>query len=124
MKKILIIIVLGLAGILIYQHSRHTPSVIEKPSLSGGPAEEVIAQNLHIPWGVDFLPTGEILVTERPGNLLIIKQDKTVIKVDGVKHIGEGGLLGVAVHPKFSGNHWIYLYSTSQSGSQVTNRVE
>jgi len=52
---------------------------------------EVIAQNLTIPWEAAFLPDGEILVTERPGTLLLIK-GKQKIPIDGVKHVGEGGL--------------------------------
>src|SRR3989337_1380919 len=70
---------------------------------------EVIAQNLNIPWEVAFLPYGEILVTERPGTLLLIKSGQK-IPIEGVAHVGEGGLLGVAIHPDFANNHLIYLY--------------
>ncbi len=91
---------------------------------TGTPQIEVIASGLNIPWDVDFLPSGEILITERPGNLLTVGKDKQVIKVEGVRHIGEGGLMGLAVHPDVQENNWIYLYLTSQSGSSITNRVE
>ncbi len=84
---------------------------------------EVIAENLNIPWEVAFLPDDEMLVTERNGNLLKIK-DKTVIPIEGVHQIGEGGLLGLALHPKFAENHLIYIYHTTQSGNNVTNVVE
>src|SRR3989344_3985841 len=70
---------------------------------------EVIVENLNIPWDIAFLPGGDLLVTERPGNLLRIGADKKVIKIEGVAHIGEGGLLGLALHPKFSENNFIYL---------------
>lgn len=85
---------------------------------------EVIAQNLSIPWGVAFLPTGEILVTERPGNLLKIGKDRAVIKIHGVRHVGEGGLLGLAMHPDFAQNNFLYLYLTTREGDGLTNRVE
>jgi len=90
---------------------------------------EVIAQNLNIPWEIVFLPArsgeaSEMLVTERPGNLLKIGASKETIKIEGVAHIGEGGLLGLALHPDFSRNGFLYLYLTSKEGGQVTNRVE
>lgn len=84
---------------------------------------EVIASNLNIPWEVTFLPDGEILVTERPGNLLLIKNNQK-ITVDGVEHVGEGGLLGMVLHPDFKNNHFIYLYLTTKTGSGLTNRIE
>jgi len=84
---------------------------------------EVIAQNLNVPWEVVFLTDGEILLTERSGNLLLIKK-KQKISIESVKSIGEGGLLGIAVHPDFENNRYIYLYYTySSNGDDTLNRV-
>ena len=84
---------------------------------------KVIAENLNIPWEVVFLTDGEILITERPGNLLLIKK-KQKISIESVKSIGEGGLLGIAVHPDFENNQYIYLYYTySSNGDDTLNRV-
>lgn len=86
---------------------------------------EMIAENLVIPWEIVFLPNGDMLVTERPGKLLKVGSTTKVIKeIEGVKHIGEGGLLGMAIHPQFSSNNFIYLYLTTQEGGAITNRVE
>ncbi len=86
---------------------------------------EVIASNLNIPWEIVFLPNSDILVTERGGKLLKIGKDtKVVAEITGVKHIGEGGLLGMTLDPKFSTNKFIYLYSTTDESGSVTNRVE
>ncbi|MBS3080169.1 PQQ-dependent sugar dehydrogenase [Candidatus Pacearchaeota archaeon] len=85
---------------------------------------EIVAENLDIPWEIVFLPNGERLVTERPGNLVRIGKNKTVIKMLGVKHVGEGGLLGLALHPKFDNNSLIYLYFTSEINGKTENRVE
>lgn len=85
---------------------------------------EIVADNLEIPWEVAFLPEGDILVTERPGRLLRIGSDRQVIEVQGVYHHGEGGLLGLALHPNFEENQLIYLYLTSQVDNQIINRVE
>lgn len=88
------------------------------------PDIEVVADNLEIPWEIAFLPNGEFLVTERPGRLLKIGQSRTVIEVSGVRHVGEGGLLGMALHPNFASNKFIYLYLTGSDAGQIVNRVE
>jgi glucose/arabinose dehydrogenase len=91
------------------------------------PREEavVLAENLHVPWAIAFLPSGDLLVTERPGTLLRIgKEDRSQHPIEGVRHIGEGGLLGITLHPDFEENHWLYLYLTASANGVVSNRVE
>jgi len=85
---------------------------------------EVIADNLQVPWEVVFLPDGDLLVTERPGILRRIGKESRVYLIEGVEHVGEGGLLGMALHPHFLKNHWIYIYFTTNSGSGLKNKVE
>ncbi len=85
---------------------------------------EIIAENLQIPWEIAFLPDGDLLVTERPGMLNRIGKERRVYTIEGVEHISEGGLLGMALHPRFSENQWIYLYLTTRSGDSLINRVE
>lgn len=85
----------------------------------------IVASNLKVPWEVAFLPTGEILVTERAGRLLKIDKDtKTIKTIEEVRHQGEGGLLGMALHPNFKNNNFIYLYYTTTINNQVSNTVE
>lgn len=85
---------------------------------------EVVAQNLTNPWEVAFLPDRDLLVTERSGTLRRIGKNGQVFTVEGVEHIGEGGLLGMALHPRFSENNLLYLYLTTKSGEGLTNRVD
>lgn len=85
---------------------------------------EIVAQGLNVPWEIAFLPSGEILVTERPGTIKKIGKDGAVFPIEGVEHIGEGGLLGLALHPRFSENYWIYLYLTTKTENGLVNRVE
>lgn len=86
---------------------------------------EIYAQNLNIPWEIAFLPDGSLLVTERPGNLVrILQEDQEQTVIDGVEHIGEGGLLGLALDPNFQENSLIYLYLTTQVNGGLINRVE
>lgn len=93
------------------------------PQLTTG----VITQNLNIPWAIDFLPDGNLLVTQRPGILAVIDSQGKILKsqnVDGVLAAGEGGLLGLAVAPNYHSSEQIYLYYTYQEKDGKTlNRV-
>ena len=89
-------------------------------------AIEVIAGNLEIPWALIFLLNKDILFTERTGSLKMISNGNitTINKFPDVKVYGEGGLLGLAIHPKFSSNRQIFLYYTySSNGEDTLNRV-
>jgi glucose/arabinose dehydrogenase len=88
-------------------------------------APQVLVEDLQIPWEVAFLPDNSLIVTERPGQLVrVLDGDRERIPVAGVRHVGEGGLLGLALHPDFSENNFVYFYFTSQRNGTVTNRVE
>lgn len=84
---------------------------------------ELVAEDLRIPWDIAFLPDGDMLVTERPGMLRRIGADRAVVTVDGVAHVGEGGLLGIALHPDFGSNSTLYLYMTTRVDEGLTNRI-
>ncbi|HSA83964.1 MAG TPA: PQQ-dependent sugar dehydrogenase [Patescibacteria group bacterium] len=89
----------------------------------------VVAENLDTPWAIAFLPDTSMLVTERAGRVRFIDANGTlraepIATISDVKEIGEGGLLGIAVHPDFASNHFIYLYYTYNSTNNNTqNRV-
>lgn len=89
-------------------------------------AVTIVAENLTIPWDLAFLPDGNMLVTERPGTLLRIDRQSGVvhtIPIEGVAHRGEGGLLGIALHPQFAENRYLYLYRTTEQSGSVLNEV-
>ena len=73
----------------------------------------VVASGLEHPWGLAFLPDGAMLVTERPGRLRVIRDgvlDPTPVSgVPEVAAVGQGGLLDVALHPRFRDNRLVYL---------------
>ncbi len=85
---------------------------------------EVIAENLAIPWEVAFLPGGDLLLTERPGRLRRLGGREESFEIDGVYHIGEGGLMGLELHPEFTDNRLLYLYLTYRRGGNIFNRVD
>lgn len=130
---VIILIFAALAILLLRQNSKQpqegiTTTQLEQKEQSKKSQEtrkptETVATNLKIPWELVFLPDGEMLITERPGTLLMLKGGQR-IPVLGVKPIGEGGLLGMTLHPDFANNRFIYLYLTSQTGNQTTNQVD
>jgi glucose/arabinose dehydrogenase len=85
---------------------------------------EVVADGLRIPWEIVFLPDGDMLVAERPGDIVRIGGTDGRFTVPGVEHIGEGGLLGVALHPEYARNNWVYVYLTGRMAGRLANRVE
>ena len=86
---------------------------------SSDPPFKIVAENLIIPWDIEFLPNDDMVVTERPGNLLRIGTDTKKIPIEGVDIKGEGGLLGLALHPKFEQNHFMYVYLTATNENRV-----
>jgi aldose sugar dehydrogenase len=85
---------------------------------------EVVTGGLEIPWAVAFLPDDRILVTERPGRVRLIEdgelRQEPVGEVAGVVHRGEGGLLGIALHPEFEETRFVYLYYTASDGNRIS----
>jgi glucose/arabinose dehydrogenase len=83
------------------------------PSKDYGIKATVIASGLEHPWSLAFLPNGDMLVTERPGRLRLIAGGKLLKEpVSGTPDVvarGQGGLLDIALHPKFAENRLIYL---------------
>lgn len=89
---------------------------------------EQVVSGLEIPWGMNFLPDGSLLVTEKSGSLYhIVNGVKTKISnVPKVYQRGQGGLLDIAIHPKYAENGWIYLSLASdnnESGGGNTQLV-
>lgn len=77
------------------------------------PRVVTVATGLEHPWGIAFLPGGDLLVTERPGRLRLVRGGALVPEpIAGVPEVwaqGQGGLLDVALHPRFETNRLVYL---------------
>jgi aldose sugar dehydrogenase len=73
----------------------------------------VVTKGLNQPWSMAFLPDGNILVTERPGRLRIVRNGKLdpepVAGVPPVRAQGLSGLMDLALHPRFNENHLVYF---------------
>jgi glucose/arabinose dehydrogenase len=86
-----------------------------------------VAGGLEHPWAMAFLPDGDLLITERPGRLRILREgvlDPTPIEgVPEVYASGQGGLLDVALDPDFSTNRLIYLSYAAETDAGAGTRV-
>lgn len=100
----------------------------EQEQNQNGVKSEVILGNLDIPWSIAFLPDNDAIITERNGSLSLIKTtgnyEKREIERIEVNSEGEGGLLGLTVHPRFHQNRFVYIYFTYRQGATILNRVE
>jgi len=82
-----------------------------------------VADGLVTPWSMAFLPNGDMLVTERPGRLRIVRDGdllpQPVAGVPAVHAQGQGGLMDVVPHPAFAQNRLLYIsYSKPDAGGQ------
>lgn len=93
---------------------------------------DTITTDLQNPWGIAFLPDGRMLITERAGEIRIVKDGKLLDeKIQGVPTTlyvkGQSGLLDIVLHPDFEQNGWIYLSYSKQaadSGGTVIARAK
>ncbi len=80
-----------------------------------------LAEGLANPWSLAFLPNGDMVVTEKPGRLRLIRDGVLMPNpVPGVPEVDprrQGGLMDVVLHPQFAENSWVYLtYSKPDEG--------
>jgi glucose/arabinose dehydrogenase len=84
-----------------------------------------VSSGWTIPWGTYWMPDGQTaLVTERDDfRVWKVTKDGTRTQVGTVPNAvttnGEGGLLGVAVDPKWATNHYVYFMHTASEGNRV-----
>jgi glucose/arabinose dehydrogenase len=100
------------------------PSEIFQTSAFARFRVETIATGLEVPWAFAWLPSGEMLVTERKGRVRLLNGAKLrpepVFVVPDVEPSGESGLMDISVHPNFAANGFIYLaYSYNSDGKRV-----
>ena len=85
-----------------------------------------VVEGLEIPWSIAFLPDGDMLVTERPGRLRVVRNGvllpAVVPGVPDVHAVGQGGLFEVLPHPEFASNHLLYLSYAHPNADGSTTR--
>jgi aldose sugar dehydrogenase len=113
------LVVLFIGGTASVGTIAQTPTQSKELLRSGAPSAvfdtRELLTNLRHPWGMAWLPSGEVLITEREGQLRRISADFKRIfpPIAGLPDTlvvnGQGGLLDVAVHPDYEKNGWVYL---------------
>ncbi|TVQ62852.1 MAG: PQQ-dependent sugar dehydrogenase [Phycisphaerales bacterium] len=116
----------GPAFALVPPTETPVPVTGESPPASGYRVE-VVLEGLAHPWAVAWLPDGAMLITERGGRLLLAEAeagDREPVDVEGLPEIlpvGQGGLMDLALHPRFAANGLVYF--THSTGSARANRT-
>lgn len=73
---------------------------------------DTVVTRLEVPWGLAFLPNGDLLISERKGTLHTFSNGKLSAPIEGLPPImafGQGGLMDLALHPDYDKNGWIYF---------------
>ncbi|KTC65047.1 L-sorbosone dehydrogenase (plasmid) [Legionella adelaidensis] len=132
LKKGILILLLSLliiGGLVWYEFlGKRAQLPVFAKDISNSSPISILAKGLDIPWALDFLPDNKIIFTERAGEikLIDISENNKVLKIatlPDVSAVSEAGLLGVAVHPNFEKNHFIYLYYTYNKRGDYLNKV-
>lgn len=109
-----------------------TPEGTPTPSPRAAPAEvetEVLVTGLEIPWSLDIAPDGRLFVTERAGHIRVVRDGQLEPTAWATLEVAaragsEMGLLGIALHPDFAQNGYVYVYHTyAGEGGALFNRV-
>jgi len=86
-----------------------------------------VAGGLEHPWSLAFLPDGDMLISERPGRLRIVREGVLLpTPVQGLPRIrvrGQGGLLDLLPHPDFAENRMLYFSYSAELDDAVTTHV-
>jgi glucose/arabinose dehydrogenase len=91
-------------------------------------AVEVVLTNLVVPWSLAFAPDGRLFITERPGRVRVAQNgallQQAALTLNDIAATDEAGAMGLALHPNFSSNRFVYVaYTARLAGGGIVNRV-
>lgn len=102
-----------------------TPSPAPRSTAVPALAVEEVASGFEHGWDIGFLPDGKVLVTERPGRISLVSGTRPGSRVtrvdadlDDVYVSGEGGLMGMVVHPDFASSRLFTTCQTHEDGGE------
>jgi len=109
-------------------HSEGSPNTEPTEGQERGFTVETVVDGLTSPWSIEFLTNPDtnhestrILITELPGELHYIDretgEDKVISGTPEVYDPGQGGLMDIAVHPRYPEKRWVYLTYSARDGS-------
>ena len=122
-KQLKYLLLLGLLIITLTSVSGHGASIYESEKAKFRVVS--LVSGLVHPWSLAFLPDGDLLITERPGRLRVVRLghllEVPIAGVPVVAAVGQGGLLDVVLHPDFATNRLLCLsYSRRDSAGSGT----
>jgi glucose/arabinose dehydrogenase len=95
----------------VYQSAHHDYRVVP------------VAEDLVQPWSMAWLPNGDMLITEKPGRLRMVRDGQLLPEaIPGTPEVlykGQGGLFEVVPHPDFNQNQWVYLTFAKPNANEV-----
>ena len=95
----------------VYQSAHHDYRVVP------------VAEDLVQPWSMAWLPNGDMLITEKPGRLRMVRDGQLLPEaIPGTPEVlykGQGGLFEVVPHPDFNENQWVYLTFAKPNANEV-----
>ncbi|MEL6262050.1 MAG: PQQ-dependent sugar dehydrogenase [Cyanobacteria bacterium J06626_6] len=101
----------------------------ESLEASGNPSFQKVAlvDGLEHPWGMAWLPTGDMLITERAGRVRLVQNGVLAPEsIPGVPDLfanNQGGLLDIALHPQFEENRLVYFAYSDGTNSANRTRI-
>lgn len=118
----------GVQQVAAYDFQEDKPTSNIFPTSAGFSLKlDTVATGMEIPWGMTFLPGGEMLITDRNGTLYRHSEAnpmQQVANVPEVRYKGQGGLLDVELHPNYAENGIIYLsYSKPIDDTLATTAI-
>ncbi|HEX9846608.1 MAG TPA: PQQ-dependent sugar dehydrogenase [Candidatus Nitrosotenuis sp.] len=119
-----IIAALAVSAIILSSPSQ-SPPLPEPITQPENESIQILATNLQKPWAIAFAD-GKIFVTEKQGGIRIIESDTLIeepLAALRVAKVFGGGLLGIATHPDFANNHFLYVYYTYSEDDNLWNKV-
>jgi glucose/arabinose dehydrogenase len=119
--------------------SPNPPPDDSDPNVPAGPVEtysaadgtrfsvETYVRNLEVPWALAFAPDGRMFFTERPGRVRILVNNQVLptpaLTLPDAFTQSEAGALGIALHPDFASNQYVYVAYTASTGRGAFNRL-
>lgn len=117
--KIILTILLSFSCFSCSGFNRDIPE-INQAEFAKNYTAQLYVSNPAISWGMAWLPNGDMLFTQRSGELRLVKQGKLVTEnITGLPEIevgGQGGLLDIVIHPDYANNGWLYFSYTKADG--------
>jgi glucose/arabinose dehydrogenase len=101
------------------------PAVAAVPSLTG----RVVQDGLVIPWDIAFAPTGQMIVTERPGRVRVFENgniDAPLVATSTIGNVhaeGEAGVMGIAIDHDFANTRWVYICVSRDDNGAWRNQL-